>query len=87
MYATSLEEMRRKGTALVPQSLPEALAALEDDRVIQEALGAGLAPEFLKVPQHGLGMGDRPVPNALLSRTARRLIDEREATLLHRSGK
>jgi glutamine synthetase len=49
MYATSLEEMRRKGTALVPQSLPEALAALEDDRVIQEALGAELAPEFLKV--------------------------------------
>ncbi len=49
MYATSLEEMRRKGTGLVPQSLPEALAALEDDRVIQEALGAELAPEFLKV--------------------------------------
>ena len=49
MYATSLEEMRRKGTGLIPQSLPEALAALEDDRVIQEALGAELAPEFLKV--------------------------------------
>src|SRR6266545_2106068 len=53
MYATSLEEMRRKGTTLVPQSLPEALAALEDDRVIQEALGPELAPEFLKVKRHG----------------------------------
>ena len=41
--------MRRKGTGLVPQSLPEALAALEEDPVIQEALGAELAPEFLKV--------------------------------------
>src|SRR3989449_814256 len=49
MYATSLEEMRRKGTGLVPQSPPEALAALEEDPVIQEALGAELAPEFLKV--------------------------------------
>jgi glutamine synthetase len=49
MYATSLEEMRRKGTALIPQSLPEALTALEDDHVIQEALGPELLPEFLKV--------------------------------------
>ncbi len=49
MYATSLEEMRRKGTALVPQSLPEALAALEEDPVMQDALGSELAPEFLKV--------------------------------------
>ena len=49
MYATSLEEMRRKGTTLIPQSLPEALAALEEDRVVQDALGADLLPEFLKV--------------------------------------
>jgi len=49
MYTMSLEEMRRQGTTLIPQSLPEALAAFEDDRVIQDALGAELAAEFVKV--------------------------------------
>ncbi len=49
MYTLSLEEMRRTGTTLIPQSLPEALAAFEDDRVIQDALGAELAAEFVKV--------------------------------------
>ena len=45
----SLDEMKRKQTTLIPQSLPEALAAFEDDPVIQDALGPELSAEFLKV--------------------------------------
>ena len=49
MYAMSLEEMRRRGTTLIPQTLPEALDAFDADGVVQDALGPELASEFLKV--------------------------------------
>jgi glutamine synthetase len=49
MYTLSLEEVQRERSSLVPQSLPEALAALETDPVMQGALGPALTAEFLKV--------------------------------------
>jgi glutamine synthetase len=49
MYELTLEEVKRRNLILVPQSLPEALAAFEEDPVIQSALGPELAAEFLRV--------------------------------------
>ncbi len=49
MYEMPVETMRKKGIQVVPQSLPEALAALEADPVVQSALGPALTQEFLKV--------------------------------------
>ncbi|HEV3263079.1 MAG TPA: type III glutamate--ammonia ligase [Gemmataceae bacterium] len=48
MYAMSLEEMTRRKIRVLPQSLSEALDALERDQVIQPALGP-IYPEFLKL--------------------------------------
>jgi glutamine synthetase len=47
MYTMTLSDV--KPERLVPQSLPEALDALEKDEVIQAALGPALAAEFVKV--------------------------------------
>ena len=49
MYTVTLDEVKRKGVGLIPQSLPEALDAFEADAVIQAALGPELAAEFVKV--------------------------------------
>ncbi len=49
MYTVTLDEVKRSGLGLIPQSLPEALDAFEADPVIQGALGPELAAEFLKV--------------------------------------
>ena len=49
MYALSLDEMRQRGLALIPQSLPEAVEAFEADPVIQGALGPELAAEFVRI--------------------------------------
>jgi glutamine synthetase len=49
MYTMTLDEVKRNGLDLVPQSLPEALDAFETDPVIQAALGPELAAEFVKV--------------------------------------
>jgi len=49
MYALNLEDVKQSGLGLIPQSLPEALQAFEDDPVIRSALGPELAREFLKV--------------------------------------
>jgi glutamine synthetase len=49
MYTMTLDEVKRNGLDLIPQSLPEALDAFEADAVIQAALGAELAAEFVKV--------------------------------------
>ena len=49
MYTLSRDEVTRSGLGLIPQSLPEALAAFEQDPVVQEAIGEPLATEFLKV--------------------------------------
>lgn len=49
MYTVTLDEVKRSGLDLIPQSLPEALDAFEADAVIQAALGPELAAEFVKV--------------------------------------
>ena len=49
MYTLTLGEVNERGVGLIPQSLPEAIAAFEADPVIQDALGAELAAEFVKV--------------------------------------
>jgi glutamine synthetase len=49
MYDTPLEEARREGLRILPQSLPEALDELERDEVVLGALGPELAAEFLRI--------------------------------------
>ncbi len=49
MYALTPDEVRRGKIGLIPQSLAEAIAAFEEDPVIQGGLGPELAEEFLKV--------------------------------------
>ncbi len=46
MYAKTLEEIRDAGTEILPQSLAEALDALEQDTVVRGALGV-IADEFI----------------------------------------
>ncbi|MCK5053789.1 MAG: type I glutamate--ammonia ligase, partial [Anaerolineales bacterium] len=43
------EEAAARGIPRLPSNLPDALAALEADDVIAEALGSIILPEFLKV--------------------------------------
>jgi len=47
MYELGLEEIRRRGIRLLPQSLSEALAELKKDPVIQSALGV-IYDEFIQ---------------------------------------
>jgi glutamine synthetase len=49
LFELSLAEIGRRGIALLPQSLAEALNALEADPVVQGALGAELGAEFLRL--------------------------------------
>jgi glutamine synthetase len=49
LYDLSLSEIKARKLEFVPQSLPEALAAFEEDAVVQSALGPELTEEFLKV--------------------------------------
>jgi glutamine synthetase len=49
LYEWSPEQIAERGIKLLPQSLTQALDALEKDEVIQSALGADLATEFLKL--------------------------------------
>jgi len=49
MYEMPVATMRERGIEVVPQTLPEALAALEADPVVQSALGPDLYQEFLNV--------------------------------------
>src|ERR1019366_8425096 len=46
MSQVSMEELAVKGIKLLPQSLHEAIDALEEASVICNGLGADLAPEF-----------------------------------------
>lgn len=46
LFALPLEEIRRRGIALLPQSLGEAIEALDGDPVIRAALGETLTAEF-----------------------------------------
>ena len=49
LYDLTLDEVEQRKLRFIPQSLPEAMQELEQDEVIQSALGASLAKEFLKV--------------------------------------
>jgi glutamine synthetase len=49
LYDLSPEEIRTRGIGLLPQSLTEALDALERDEVVKSALGAELAQEFIRL--------------------------------------
>ncbi|HSF32431.1 MAG TPA: type III glutamate--ammonia ligase [Candidatus Tectomicrobia bacterium] len=49
LYALSLDEVKARQLQFIPQSLPEALQALEQDAIVQSALGPELTQEFLKV--------------------------------------
>ncbi len=48
LYTADLETMARRGVRTLPQSLPEALAYLEEDGVVREALGP-IADEFIRL--------------------------------------
>jgi glutamine synthetase len=49
LFEQPLAEIRRRGIALLPQSLAEATAALESDDVIRAALGETLATQFMQL--------------------------------------
>ncbi len=49
MYEIDLEEMKKLGLRVIPQSLSEAIDAFESDEVMQGALGSDLAAEFISV--------------------------------------
>jgi glutamine synthetase len=49
LYQLSPEELTAKGIKLLPQSLHEAIDALEQDTVIRDGLGADLAREFIRL--------------------------------------
>ena len=54
----SQAEAEARGLAFLPRTLPEALAALEADAVIAEALGPVIFSEFLKVKRAELAAYD-----------------------------
>ena len=49
LYELTLEQIEQRGIGLLPQSLHEALDALDKDEVIKAGLGTELAAEFLRV--------------------------------------
>ena len=49
LFAVALAEIRARGIALLPQSLDQALDALEADAVVCGALGPVLTGEFLRL--------------------------------------
>jgi len=49
LYDLSPEQLKRMKIGILPQNLNEALTALEKDKVIRDALGAGLAAEFIEL--------------------------------------
>lgn len=49
LFQLSLAQVRERGIALLPQSLGEAVGALEADAVIRAALGETLAGEFIRL--------------------------------------
>ena len=46
LYSLGLEEIRRRGIRLLPQTLDESLAELKRDELVQEALGV-IYEEFM----------------------------------------
>ena len=50
LYSLGLEEIRRRGIRMLPQTLDESLAELKQDDVIQESLGA-IYEEFVRLKE------------------------------------
>jgi glutamine synthetase len=48
LYDLGLEEIRRRGIRVFPQSLEESLNELEQDEVVLESLGE-IAPDFMRL--------------------------------------
>ncbi len=49
LYELSMEQLAEKGIKVLPQSLHEAIDALEQDSVIRNGLGADLSREFIRL--------------------------------------
>jgi glutamine synthetase len=49
LYDLTLEQIRKRGIGLLPQSLHEALEAFDRDEVVKAGIGADLAAEFSRV--------------------------------------
>jgi glutamine synthetase len=49
LYEMSSKELKRRKIGLLPQSLAEAIDALEADEVVKAGLGADLASEFISI--------------------------------------
>ena len=49
LYELTFEDLAAKGIKLLPQSLKEAVDALDQDPVIRNGLGEGLAREFIRL--------------------------------------
>jgi glutamine synthetase len=49
LYELSVEELAAKGIEVLPQSLKEAVDALEQDAVVRAGLGAELSQEFIRL--------------------------------------
>ena len=49
LYDLTLEQIRKRGIGLLPQSLHEALEAFDRDEVVKAGIGAELAAEFSRV--------------------------------------
>ncbi|MEM7127592.1 MAG: glutamine synthetase family protein [Chloroflexota bacterium] len=58
---SSAEELAAAGIQFLPRTLPEALHAVEQDKVIMDALGPIIGPEFLKVKRTELATYDLEV--------------------------
>ena len=50
MYDLSLDEIRQRGINMLPQSLPEAIAELKQDEVVQSGLGV-ITDDFIKLKE------------------------------------
>ncbi len=86
LYEYSPEKIAAEGINLLPQSLHEAIDALEGDAVMREALGADLANEFIRVKKMEwteycaarLRLGIAPLPGIFLT------VPEGEVHVRHR---
>jgi len=67
MYRLSLEEVRRRGIGLLPQTLDESLAGLKGDELVQDALGA-IYKEFITLKEAELREYHRQVTQWELDR-------------------
>ena len=49
LYAHSSEELKEMGIGILPQTLHEAVDALEQDSILCDALGQGVTREFINL--------------------------------------